>query len=303
MPDLTPSLIGQQPVIAALTKAATGKTAYGHAYLISGADTTAVAALAAWFRNYLVCTAPAGSTACGVCAGCTSCVNADGVWTYSLESTPDEVAHSVERIRSIRQFVALRPVAQGRRVVLVDRADTLRGAAANALLKNIEEPAEGIIYILTAQHLGAILATIRSRTMSVTVQPVPQAVLRQALITNGYTQSAAAFASQLFPNQAGRAVQLLEDRPRYDELHTVEHMLAHWATLASAQRLAAAATIVEGRTDMAAQRLRVQDALALIARQPARRPGVLRALLQACLALRTNAQPKLIFDAFALQTL
>ncbi len=302
MTDASPSLIGQQPLITALAKAASGEVAYGHAYLFSGSDAVTLAAVAGWFRTYLVCAVPKGTNPCGTCAGCRSSLHDDGVWTYTLARQPDETSHSVEQIRSIRQFVGLRPVTRGRRVVLLDSADTLRGPAANALLKNLEEPGEALVFILTAQSAGAVLPTIRSRAMQVRLQPVPNALLIKALVAAGYTHSAAEFATQLFPGQAGRSVALLENREAYDLFHGLHRTLAHWSTLPTAQRLAVATAALQGSTETAAQRQRVQDALMLIARDTATNPGTLRALLDACLALRTNAQPKLIFDAFALAT-
>ncbi len=298
----SPSLIGQESVIAALEKIANGKVAYGHAFLFVGADTRTVRALAAWYARFLVCTAGQEQKSCGECAGCLSFEHADGVWAYALERGEDEFSHSVERIRSIRNFVALKPVTQGTRVVLVEGVESLRGPAANALLKNLEEPGEAIQYILTANNVQTVLPTIRSRAMTILVQPVQHAILLRTLVEAGYTKNAVEFAASLYPGQAGRVVEFLEHTDRFADLHQLSRSFTHWQKLSHAQRLALTATALQGFTETATQRVQVATVLTVTARERKENTGMLRPLLNACLALRTNAQPKYIFDAFAIQT-
>lgn len=298
----SPSLIGQESVIAALEKIANGKIAYGHAFLFVGADTRTVRALAAWYATYIVCHAKQDNIPCGECAGCLSFEHADGVWAYALERGPEERTHSVERIRSIRNFVALKPVTQGKRVVLVDGVESLRGPAANALLKNLEEPGEALQYICTAQNAQAVLPTIRSRTMTIFVQPVQHAMLLRTFVAAGYTKNAVEFAATVYPGQAGRVAEFLEHTEQFADLHQLSRSLAHWQRLPRAQRLALTAATLHGYSETTTQRERVRQALVVTARDRMENTGILRPLLNACLALRTNAQPKNIFDAFALQT-
>lgn len=302
MSDIPPSLIGQQSLQQALAKSASGKDLYGHAYLLSGMDIVTLGALAMWFRDFLTCASPKEASPCGTCVGCKRNTHGDGVWTYTVARQPDEKAHSVERIRDIRTFVRLRPPTRGRRVVLVDNVDTLRGPAANALLKNLEEPGEELVYILTAQHASAVLPTIRSRTMQVALQPVATATLQEGLVNAGYARSAVEFACVLFPGQAGRAAALLEDQASFDALRTLHNAIADWTSRSAIRRLSLAAASMHVGAETALQRQRAQDMLMLVARDRKLNLAMLRPLLQACLALRTNAQPKLILDAFALQT-
>lgn len=296
------SLIGQESVIAALEKIATGKVAYGHAFLFAGADTRTVRALATWYTRFLVCTVAQAGRPCGRCVGCLSFEHADGVWTYTLERELGEHTHSVDRIRSIRNFVALKPVTQGTRVVLVEGVDSLRGPAANALLKNLEEPGEAMCYILTAQNTQTVLPTIRSRTMPILVQPVLHVTLLSTFMTAGNTKNAVEFAASLYPGQAGRVAEFLQQEEQFADVHQLSRSFAPWQQLSYAQRLVLAATTLQGYTETSAQRERVYQALAVTARHRSASMGMLRPLLDACLALRTNAQPKYIFDAFALQT-
>ena len=58
-----------------------------------------------------------------------------------------------------------RPFEGKRRVVLIREADTLEPAAQNALLKSLEEPPPGTMFILTTAVPGVLLPTVRSRCM------------------------------------------------------------------------------------------------------------------------------------------
>lgn len=70
---------------------------------------------------------------------------------------------SVDEVRRIGHFLSMTSHDGGYRVVIVDPADDMRNAAANALLKNLEEPPSRTIFILISHSLGSLLPTIRSR--------------------------------------------------------------------------------------------------------------------------------------------
>jgi DNA polymerase-3 subunit delta' len=69
----------------------------------------------------------------------------------------------VDQIRPLGQLTHLSAHAGGRRVVLLYTAEALTISAANALLKTLEEPPEGVYFILLSHHPARVLPTIRSR--------------------------------------------------------------------------------------------------------------------------------------------
>lgn len=80
----------------------------------------------------------------------------------------------VEAIRDARQNIqksALSSDAEGR-VLFIYGAQNLNGASANAMLKIMEEPPEGVMFLLTASSAAAVLPTIRSRCAAYTMAPV-----------------------------------------------------------------------------------------------------------------------------------
>lgn len=70
---------------------------------------------------------------------------------------------TVDQIRGLSHFLHLAPSMARRRVVIIDTADELERGAANALLKNLEEPPRDTIFLLVSHAPGRLLPTIRSR--------------------------------------------------------------------------------------------------------------------------------------------
>lgn len=70
---------------------------------------------------------------------------------------------SVDQIRAMQQRLTTRPTLGARRAIVIDPADELEAAAANALLKSLEEPPVGSYFLLITHRLGLLLPTLRSR--------------------------------------------------------------------------------------------------------------------------------------------
>jgi DNA polymerase-3 subunit delta' len=70
---------------------------------------------------------------------------------------------SIAQVRKLAEFLAMAPAMSDRRVVVIDSIDDLEAAAANALLKMLEEPPPGTIFLLVSHAPGRLLPTIRSR--------------------------------------------------------------------------------------------------------------------------------------------
>ncbi|MBW4330954.1 AAA family ATPase [Stakelama sp. CBK3Z-3] len=69
----------------------------------------------------------------------------------------------VDQVRELQPMFATRPTYSNRRIVIIDSIDDCERSAANALLKNLEEPPAGTIFLLISHSPGRLLPTIRSR--------------------------------------------------------------------------------------------------------------------------------------------
>ena len=81
------------------------------------------------------------------------------------EKPDQDLARSITiaQVRSLQPMFATTPAMGARRVVIIDAADDLERNGANALLKNLEEPPVGTIFLLVSHAPGRLLPTIRSR--------------------------------------------------------------------------------------------------------------------------------------------
>ena len=70
---------------------------------------------------------------------------------------------TIAQVRGLQPMFATTPSMSARRVVVIDAADDLERGGANALLKNLEEPPAGTIFLLVSHAPGRLLPTIRSR--------------------------------------------------------------------------------------------------------------------------------------------
>ncbi|MDN2581265.1 DNA polymerase III subunit delta' [Aquibium sp. ELW1220] len=76
-------------------------------------------------------------------------------------------AVTVEEIRRVNRFLSMTSHDGGYRIVIIDPADDMNTNAANALLKNLEEPPSRTLFILISHAAGGLLPTIRSRCQTV----------------------------------------------------------------------------------------------------------------------------------------
>ena len=95
----------------------------------------------------------------------------------------EELARSVtvDQVRSLQPMFATTPSLSPRRVVVVDAIDDLERNAANALLKNLEEPPAGTVFLLVSHAPGRLLPTIRSRCRTLRLGPLDEAATRAVL--------------------------------------------------------------------------------------------------------------------------
>jgi DNA polymerase-3 subunit delta' len=143
-----------------------------HALLLTGPDGLGKAAFAQRLSAALVCAQPGdGGDACGVCSACLQA--RAGSHPDQHRVTPEEPGKmiKIEAIRGLTARSVLAAQEGGYRIFVVDPAEQMNRAAANALLKTLEEPAPRSILILVSSHPDRLPATIRSRCQVVKFSP------------------------------------------------------------------------------------------------------------------------------------
>ncbi len=203
-----------------------------HALLISGPAGIGKQLLAEEFARLLLCETPVDdSQACGQCHACH--LFASGAHPDILHIQPQEEAKEIKiaQIRELIEKLALARHYARHRVILIQPADRLNTAAANSLLKTLEEPPENTLIILISATPSRLPATIRSRCQTLKLPvPVPEqclAWLESRLPDTSQTQTLLALA-------AGAPLKALE-MAENSQLEQRQAMLKAWLALPAGQ--------------------------------------------------------------------
>ena len=104
---------------------------------------------------------------------------------YHRIQVPRANVIKINSIREIRRESSLATTDRRRRVYVITGADAMNDAAANTLLKTLEEPPGDTMLILTTAHRDALLPTIRSRCQNIRFDPLGEEEIREALLARG----------------------------------------------------------------------------------------------------------------------
>lgn len=133
-----------------------------HALLLEGGTAAARQQLAEILSAGAVCRREGDAFPCGVCPGCIK-AKAGSHPDISVSGGGAGPALRVNEIRRIRRDASVKPNEAEHKVYLLLEAQDMTEQAQNALLKILEEPPSGVIFLLTVPSASLLLPTIRSR--------------------------------------------------------------------------------------------------------------------------------------------
>jgi DNA polymerase III subunit delta' len=148
----------------------------------------------------------AGRDACGECAACKRI--ARGVHADFLVIEPGDSGNiKLDQVREAIDRSAYRPFEGRRRLVIVDEADALIPEAQNALLKTLEEPPPGSVFVLITNRPDVLLPTVRSRCQRLRFGPLTPGDVADVLIRDhGVAPAEAHAAAAAADGSVGRAL-------------------------------------------------------------------------------------------------
>jgi DNA polymerase-3 subunit delta' len=152
-----------------------------------------------------------GAAACGACSPCRK-IEMDR-HPDVLRVSPSGQQIKIGQIRDLCQSLAMKPYEARMRVAILAEAHRMNPAAANALLKMLEEPPAGTVLILTAPQPADLPATIVSRCQHIRFKPISRNPLA-AMLTAAYGFSApeAALTAALANGSVTRALAMQRRR-------------------------------------------------------------------------------------------
>jgi DNA polymerase-3 subunit delta' len=143
-----------------------------HALLLSGPAGLGKNAFAMELARTLLCAQPSPTgEACGACKNCYLFAAGTHPDLFAIAPLEEGKAIVIDQIRSLGEFLALRPHTAMRKVVVLAPAEAMNPHAANSLLKLLEEPPLGSHFILVCKQAARLAPTILSRCVRVEFRP------------------------------------------------------------------------------------------------------------------------------------
>jgi DNA polymerase-3 subunit delta' len=197
--EIFSGILGNKPVLWLLENAlASGEPS--HAYLFYGPSGVGKSTVARRFGAALVSDGHADAEDRAL----------RGLHPDLSEVDPEGRFTTIDRVREIVRQAASRPF-EGTRRVFILQADTLNVQAANALLKTLEEPEGGAVFILLAASREGVLPTVVSRAQAVRFAPLPLKQLISFLVERGHPEEEARLAGALGRGSVGLALRYAEE--------------------------------------------------------------------------------------------
>jgi len=220
------TLVGQDAVVATLHAAAVAaadssdgpaaarhgsaaalRSGMTHSWLFTGPSGAGREQAARAFAASLNCERrPPG---CGECAGCHTVLTDTATDLRTI--TPEGLSLGVKDVRALVRDAASVPTAGRWRILLLTDADRLTEAAANALLKALEEPAERAVFLLCAPAVSDVLPTIRSRCRTVALRLPSADDVHDMLLREGVEERLAQMAARASQGHLALARRLATD--------------------------------------------------------------------------------------------
>ncbi|MER7580730.1 DNA polymerase III subunit delta' [Kitasatospora sp. NPDC097691] len=225
-------LVGQERVVEQLTAAARaagatveagrGAAPVGggnaslmtHAWLFTGPPGAGQVTAARAFAAALQCTSPdlalGGTPGCGFCDGCHTVLAGSHADVKYVRT--DGLSIGVGDMRDLVLRASSYPTGGRWSVILVDAAHRLTEAAANALLKGVEEPSPRTVWLLCAPSVQDVLPTIRSRCRLLVLRtPAAEAVADTLVRRDGVDPETARLAALAGQGDIERSRRLAVD--------------------------------------------------------------------------------------------
>ena len=162
-----------------------------HAYLLTGPHHVGKLTLAREIAQAVNCLRGPGPP-CGECGQCHRIAGGlhadvrlvDLEFTRTVSGRENATAISIDAIRELERTVNLNPFEGSRTVIIIDGAGTMTVDAANALLKTLEEPPPGVMFLLLTDDEESLLPTILSRCQTLHLLPMSRQHMMDFLARN-----------------------------------------------------------------------------------------------------------------------
>ncbi len=200
-------LRGHERVVDGLRRAMQ-RGAVAHAYLFAGPPGVGKRTVARTFAAALNCL-DRPDDACGVCRSCRKMAQGNHPDFHEIARAEDKTAILIEQVRELIKTLQYAPYEGRVKVCLIAGAEQLNEAAANALLKTLEEPNARTTLVLTSSAPQQLLPTVVSRCQTLRFGLLTEDQVRAWVVEHlGVGEEDAALIAALAEGSLGRAAAL-----------------------------------------------------------------------------------------------
>ena len=170
----TPTLLGNEGLRQRLAAAGNHLS---HCYILEGPKGSGKHTLAGLLSAAMECEEQ--NVPCCQCSACRSVLKNEHPDVITVDS--DTATVPIRLIRDMQADAYIKPNQGRRKVYVIPRAGDMQAPAQNALLKLLEEPPEYCAFLLLTDTADKLLETVRSRAVTLTLSPLSQKTLLEAL--------------------------------------------------------------------------------------------------------------------------
>ncbi len=194
--------MGQERAVTVLKKSLENGQ-LSHAYLFTGPAGVGKMTLAIDLARAVNC--PAAQPPCGECSSCKKILEGRHADVQVLKLNRDDDGENarnqteigVEQVKQLQHSASLPPFEGRCRVFIIDGAELMSAEAANRLLKTLEEPESGVVFILLAADGAGVIETIASRCQHVELWPAAIEKVEEELVRSGVGKEKAGVLARL----------------------------------------------------------------------------------------------------------
>lgn len=204
-----------------------------HAYLFTGPQGIGRRTLALRLGQALNCTQPpAPGEACHQCRICQQIARMQHADLFVVQAEQQGGTLKVDQVRELQHSLALTAYEANYRIAILLRFEEANASAMNALLKTLEEPAERVLLILTAESAESLLPTIVSRCEVIRLRPLSLEQVRQGLQDRWeIPEPQAKLVAHLSAGRPGYALGLAQEPERLEQRSN--WLDEHWRLLSA----------------------------------------------------------------------
>lgn len=148
---------------------------------------------------------------CQECPSCQKLLSGNSVDLIEIAPEPHEESLKIDQFRKLKDSLGFGAHESGYRIILIPNVERMTPQAANSMLKILEEPPSGWIFLMTTHDPALLLPTLVSRCQTLRLKPFLTSEIEKILTDSGIEKDKAKVCAELSQGSWGRALFFAEN--------------------------------------------------------------------------------------------